>query len=577
MQFRWLLIFSLVFTTTVFAQTKTPAQLQNDFHQCYNTVDKNDDLGIRYCTTLINEANLLNSKALAAAYELRALAYRNKQDYKDAEADIQQSLKIEPHDPISLWLSGEINRGLGNYDKAIVDYQASLAVKPDRVSSYGGLSRAYYDKGEYDLGLQAASKALSLDPKYSYAYGVRFDIYLARKDYDGAIQNETAAIQHASGADQLDDGYYNRALAYRDKHDYKDAEADIQRDLSIKPHDAVTLWLSGEIDRGLGNYDKAIADYQASLAAKPDRISSYGGLATTYEAVRKYDLGIEAASKAISLDPKYEFGYWIRARLYQDKLDMADAIRDEDSAIQLSPKESVLYTSQADNYEYLGEWDKAYADLEKAIQIDPNNGYVYSSRAAAEWLQGAGDGDKAMADANKALLLFPKDYPALRQKAMIELARKHYAEAGDDMAEAVNGEPSYYYGVLWLHIIRSHAGIKDRDELMHNMAHLDLTVWPGPVLNFYAGGITKAQLLSQVETHDPAQNEIRKCESTFYIAEDELAKGHRIEAAAMFRHAMHICPVPYIEHAGARSELAMLHTLKPKRAAHAMHRKRVKH
>jgi len=564
MRFRWLFALLFALTTTVFAQTKTPAQVQNDLDQCSKNALSNYDVAIQYCTTAINEASLLTTNGLAAAYRNRALAYFGEQKYNPAEADIQECLRIRPNNAHSLWLSGEIDRTMGNYDKAIADYNASIAAQPNQESSYGGLAAAYEDKGEYDLGIEAASKAISLDPTYMYGYGVRFDLYLDKKDYDDAIQNENTALQHASGVDQLAPQYHNRALAYFDKHEYKRAEADIQECLKIRPNYALSLWLSSEIDRGMGNYDKAIADYKASLAIQPNKVSSYGGLAAAYEDKRQYDLGIEAASKAISLDPKYEYGYSIRAALYQDKLDFADAIRDEDSAIQLAPKDFALYTSQATNYEYLGEWDKAYADLAKAMQIDPTNGAVYDDRAWAEWVQGRGEADKAMADANKSLLLSPTDYASLRLKAMIELSRKNYAAAGDDMAEAVKGDPTYSYGALWLHIIRSHAETSDRDELMHNMANLDLTVWPGPVLNYYLGGITKAQLLSQVESKDPAQTEVQKCESTFYIGEEELAKGHRIEAAAMFRHALNICPVPYIEHSGAREELAMM----PKAAVH---------
>ncbi len=573
MRFRWLVVLLFTLTTTVFAQTKTPAQVQNDLDQCYkNVVSNNNDVAIQYCTTAINEANRLTTKGLAAAYHNRALAYLGEKKYDSAEADIQECLRIRPNNALSLWLSGEIDREMGNYDKAIADYQASIAAQPDKLSSYGGLAAAYEDKGQYDLGIDAASKAISLDPTYMYAYGVRFDLYLDKKDYDNAIQDELTALQHASGVDEQAPAYHDLALAYYDKLDYKDAEANIQESLKLRPNYALSLWLAGEIDRGMGNYDKAIADYKASLAVDPNKVSSYGGLAAAYEGKRQYDLGIEAASKALSLNPKYEWAYWIRGQLYQNKLDFADAIRDEESAIQLTPKDSTLYLTQAGNYEYLGEWDKVYADLDKAMQIDPTNGNVYGERAWAEWMQGRGDANKAMADADKSLLLSPTDYASLRLKAMIELSRKNYAAAGDDMAEAVKGDPTYSYGVLWLHIIRSHAGTNDRDELMHNMANLDLTVWPGPILNYYRGGITKAQLLSKAEANDPAQTEVQKCESTFYVGEDELAKGHRIEAAAMFRHAENICPTPYIEHSGARSELAMMANAAPRPAVHAMHK-----
>lgn len=398
----------------------------------------------------------------------------------------------------------------------------------------------------------------------------------ADSDPDLAIQYCTAAINEGGSppTKEFAPEYHNRALAYYRKGEYGKAMADINECLTIRPNYALSLWLRGEIERAQGNYDPAITDYKASVSIKKDYTQSYGGLAAAYEAKREYDLGIEAASEAIRTDPKYLYGYWIRSLIYQDKLDIADAVRDEDMAIQLAPKDVALYSRQADNYEYLGEWDKAKADIDKALQINPDNSWAVSDKAWMEWSQGAGDGDKAMADADKALLLSPGNYGALRLKAMIELSRKEYSAAGDDMAAAVAGVSDYYYGVLWLHIVRSHARVDDREELARNTAKLDLTVWPGPVMSYYMGKITKAQLLSQVETADPAQTLIRKCESTFYIGEDELAKGHLAEATTLFRRAQEICPGPYIEHTGAREELKMM----PKPAVmHARRRRPVKH
>ncbi len=380
-----------------------------------------------------------------------------------------------------------------------------------------------------------------------------------------SIQYCTAAINDASSlsADVLAMCYHNRALAYYLEQQYNPALADVNQALRIHPGVAISLSLRGGIEATLHDYNLAIPDFKAAIVADKTPtdddntlLTAYLELSSAYVETRHYDKAIEAASAALGVKPNDFAAYWARALAYRGKLDYAHAAQDIQSAINLKPTFFYLYNSQADVYENTRQWDKVYADFNKSLQIDPNASSTYRGRAWAEWEQD--NGDKAMADAGKALQLNPESTSALQLEAQIYLSRGDFWSAQNNLQKAVALEPKEPYYVLWRHIALAHGFIDDHEDFAHNTAALDFQHWPGPILSYYLGKITRAQLLAQVDTPDRARTLVRKCESSFYIGEHDLAKHRTVAATALFRQAINFCPVTYIEYTGARMELELL-------------------
>jgi lipoprotein NlpI len=87
---------------------------------------------------------------------------------------------------------------------------------------------------------------------------------------------------------------------------------------------------------------------------------------------------------------------------------------------------------------------------------------------------------------------------------------------------------------------------------------LDLAAWPGPIVKFYLGDITRDDLLHLAQTSDPKETADQTCQANFYLAEWSLLQGQRTAAIDLLRKARDGCPKNLDESTYARSELARL-------------------
>ena len=98
----------------------------------------------------------------------------------------------------------------------------------------------------------------------------------------------------------------------------------------------------------------------------------------------------------------------------------------------------------------------------------------------------------ALRDLDSAVALHsPYDSDAYSYRGFLEFALGRPADGAADLAKGAD-LLVWPYNTLWLSIARTKAGVPDAGEhsLKNNMAMLDLTRWPGPVLQFYLGDVT---------------------------------------------------------------------------------------
>ena len=82
----------------------------------------------------------------------------------DAEAALQEVLKINPN-TINVFNSlGIIHRRQGRYDKALVQYQKAMKVNPDDENILYNLGRAHYDMGPVRGGRRGAGNGPQDEP-----------------------------------------------------------------------------------------------------------------------------------------------------------------------------------------------------------------------------------------------------------------------------------------------------------------------------------------------------------------------------------------------------------------------------
>ena len=161
-----------------------------------------------------------------------------------------------------------------------------------------------------------------------------------------------------------------------------------------------------------------------------------------------------------------------------------------------------------------------------------------------------GEYDQAVQDFSEAIRLDPKTPRALLDRGIANLYAGHSSDAQQDLSQNLRLDPTDPYSMMWLYLSRAKSGGNGKDELKTNAAGLDLSKWPGPVIQLYLGQNTPEEVLRAAGSDSD-----QKCEYSFYVGEYRALRGERPEAIALFRSAHDGCPKDFVEYVPALIEL----------------------
>jgi tetratricopeptide (TPR) repeat protein len=179
--------------------------------------------------------------------------------------------------------------------------QAGKENSKNLAAAFNNRGNTYNRKGQYDRAIEDYNQALRLDPKSATAFSNRGVAYERKGQYDRAIEDYSQVIRlDPQNAAAFNSRCWERAIVGRE---LREALADCNESLRLKPNDADTLDSRGFVYIKLGQFDPAIADYSAAVAANPKAASALYGRG--YATRKKGDAsGTDdiAAAKAIQPD-----------------------------------------------------------------------------------------------------------------------------------------------------------------------------------------------------------------------------------------------------------------------------------
>ena len=284
---------------------------------------------------------------------------------------------------------------------------------------------------------------------------------------------------------------------------------------------ASDLFKRGNDYSSKGDYAHAIEAYTASIRLDPSSARTFYARGIAYHQNHDDDRAIGDYTDAIRLEPGYADAFRERAYAYEDKDDYEHAILDHTQAIRLKPADVTLVYDRAFDYERTRQYQLAIADFDGILRR------------------------------------FPKAADAYRSRGRVGLYSGHFPEAQQDLSRAVELNPSGAYNVIWLYIARSKGATGAEDELAKNAARLNLTKWPGPVIELFLGKSTPETVLQAASDKDPLKKTAQECEANFYIAEHQALHGQRSAALQGFRTVSESCPKNYFFYVpAAKAELA---------------------
>jgi lipoprotein NlpI len=289
---------------------------------------------------------------------------------------------------------------------------------------------------------------------------------------------------------------------------------------------------------------------KSGRANRKDLSGAYNWRGECFRILHQYDRALEDYARAIEIDPQSVYPYTNRAEVHRLQGNYGNVVADAARAIQLDPGMNATYTIRALAYEKLGNSAAARADYNKALALPSKGGDGPWAKAVAHLALATHDGtyDRALAAYTEAMQSEPKRALWVRYRGYANFVTGNFGAAAEDLKRA-NDLQEDAYPMLWRFLARSRLGQDAAGDLDAGAARLKEKNWPYPVIDFYLGRATLADVQAAAITVDD------KCEAEFYIGEWNLLRGRMDAARESLRLAADMCWKGAAEGAAAIAEI----------------------
>ena len=131
----------------------------------------------------------------AIAYNSRGTAKDNMGNYEDAIADYDRAIEFDPKYAMAYGNRGNTKSKLGNYEDAVVDINRAIELNPQDATAYGNLGNTKLQMADYEGSIAAADRAIELNPQDARAYSIRGTVKTKTENFEGAIADYDRALE----------------------------------------------------------------------------------------------------------------------------------------------------------------------------------------------------------------------------------------------------------------------------------------------------------------------------------------------------------------------------------------------
>lgn len=328
---------------------------------------------------------------------------------------------------------------------------------------------------------------ISKNPKIPFAYCSLAAYHMSKSLSDSAIINFDKALSYDS---VYSIAYYNRAFAYLENKNYKNAISDFNSFLRLMKSNSAKAQAYdhlGKIYRILGNDTVALKNFNLAIENDPKLSTAYNNRGIYFlnlnkitEAVTDFKKAVElnvyyseaynnlgtalmsqgdmvAAernfNRSIFLDPTYRIAYDNRGYLKYLNGDAAGAIKDYNKEIELDPTFLQPYIKRGRAYAQMKNYQTAIGDFNYVLGKDPNNMTALTNRAYAYFY--INENSKAEIDFKNATQLYPENSLVWQNLAWFHLQLKNYQKAINEYLLAIekdNKASVAYVNLGWIYI-----------------------------------------------------------------------------------------------------------------------------
>jgi lipoprotein NlpI len=241
-------------------------------------------------------------------------------------------------------------------------------------------------------------------------------------------------------------------------------------------------------------------------------------------------------SEALKVDPEATDALYNRAAAYAISGHNDYALADFAHLLDLAPNDPDTLFYRAQIYMNLGQKEAALSDLSMVLRQHPEDVDSRLQRAGLSiMLQRNED---AIADLDQLLKKDPKAPAVLYNRGRAEFLKGDAAAAADDFAAAMQNRNSNPYAALRLYIAKARTGATDPAPLAAAAKAFPADQWPLPVIAFYQGDLSEADLLGSARVSNAAAAANLIAETQYYLGQWALLKDDRASARQHFEAAV---------------------------------------
>jgi tetratricopeptide (TPR) repeat protein len=427
---------------------------------------------------------------------LRASIKMHLNDVDGAGSDLKEALAINPKDPNTLQLDGDLLMKLGRTEEAINAYSQILAVDPKNRFALTSLGYASRTAGRDQDAEKYFRRLAEVDPKLYIPYAALGDMFTARREFAKAETNYAKAyklapknalivaggMNAAIEAHKLDLAgvWANRATSEMQdepqvlreeerylsfKGDYQQSAAIGEKVLKMLPKDRDVVVYLGYDLLNLQRYDellKLTSEYRDILPKEPD-IPLLAGYVHKHNG--QVDEAREDFTQTLARDPNVVTAYVNRGYILHDLRESRAAASDFEAAIQRDPNNGEAHLGLAYANLDMRKSQIALKESEVAERILGHSEAIHLIRGTA---YGQRHQLPKAAEEYRLALKFNPDEPAIHLAlAGVLYSERRYHDSIDELqvVEKLSPNDANTYALL----ARAYAQLGDREQTLHNV------------------------------------------------------------------------------------------------------------
>ena len=255
---------------------------------------------------------------------------------------------------------------LDKYKEALADYDRAIELNPAYAVAYSNRGTATSELGRDEASVTDYDKAISLNPAYAAAYYNRGNAKQKLGRDEAAVADYDEAIRLRPG---LAEAYGNRGTAKATLGRYEAAVADYNEVIRLNPDDARAYNNRGNVKSERGQHEAAVADYDEAIRLRPDDVDAYYNRGNAKQKLGRDEAAVADYDEAIRLRPDYAAAYYNRGHAKATLNQCEAAVTDFDEAIRLRPDDAAAYYNRGNAKAVLDQREAARQDFTAARDL----------------------------------------------------------------------------------------------------------------------------------------------------------------------------------------------------------------